>query len=269
MLNYILKPANLFTAASLFCGLVSVSYSADAETGESRAFFMGALFIIFAGIFDGLDGRVARLTRTESEFGVQLDSLVDVVSFGVAPGLLLYKWGLEAYGWGGFVVAFAFTLCGTFRLARFNLHNERHKEEGPRKYSEGLTITAAGSMVAALVLHHSKVRAVQVTNHLAVLLLTLVLAYLMVSTVRFRTFKELRLSPATIAGISLTVAAVVVILAVYGVTYLLVAIGATFIGAGLLEEAFIFARRRKADDHLLMGSPVGDDEEEDDEEVRA
>lgn len=268
MLNYILKPANLFTAASLFCGLCSVTYSADAEAGEPRAFFMGALFIIFAGIFDGLDGRVARLTHTESEFGVQLDSLVDVVSFGVAPGLLLYKWGLDAYGWAGFAVAFAFTLCGAFRLARFNLHAEKGKEEGRPKYSEGLTITAAGSMVAALVLHHSKVRATEVTNHLAVLLLTLVLAYLMISTVRFRTFKDLRLSPATIAAIGTVLALVVVILAVYGVTHLLVAIGATFIGSGLLEEAFIFARRRRADDHLLMHSPAEEDGEADDE-VRA
>lgn len=252
MLHYILKPANLFTCASLFCGLYSVMWSADAEPGDTKSFFTAALLIIFAGIFDGLDGRVARLTKTESEFGVQLDSLVDVVSFGVAPGVLLYKWGLEAYGQFGFAVAFLFTVCGTFRLARFNLHQEKKKEALSRKYSEGLTITSAGSMVAALVLHHSKILATEVTNHLSVLLLALVLAYLMISTIRYRTFKEFRLSPASIAGLAAAAGTVIFVLAVYDITMLLVVIGGTYIASGLLEEVFIFASRRRADDHLYL-----------------
>jgi CDP-diacylglycerol--serine O-phosphatidyltransferase len=264
MLHYILKPANLFTSASLFCGLYSVMASAGAEPGDSRAFLQAALLIIFAGIFDGLDGRVARLTHTESEFGVQLDSLVDVVSFGVAPGVLLYKWGLEAYGQVGLAVAFLFTACGAFRLARFNIHTERGREEGSRKYSEGLTITSAGCMVAALVLHHSKILATEVTNHLSILLLTLVLAYLMISTIRFRTFKEFRLSPASIAGLGAAVAIITFVLVAYDITMLLVVIGGSYITSGLLEEMFIFARRRKADDHLYLDAapPEADDDED-------
>ena len=198
MMNYILKPANLFTGASLFCGVYSVMLSAGAQPGDARQFFTAALLIIFAGLFDGLDGKIARLTKTESEFGVQLDSLVDVVSFGVAPGVLLYKWGLEAYGQLGFLLSFVFILFGTFRLARFNI--KASEPEKDRRYSQGLTITWAGGMVAVLVLHHTHTKGVPVENHISVALLTVALAYLMISTVRFRTFKEMRRSKATTAA---------------------------------------------------------------------
>ena len=276
MLHHILKPANAFTAASMFCGLYSVMWSAGASADDSRAFFIAALLIVFAGIFDGLDGRVARLTNTESEFGVQLDSLVDVVSFGVAPGVLLYKWGLEAYGEWGFAVAFAFVLCGTFRLARFNMRKAmaargelpvRKKKPDDPRYSEGLTITAAGGMVAVLVMHHARVRAVEVSNHLAILLLTLFLAYLMVSTVRFRTWREWKFSPAVLAGIGSAVMVSVTILAAFDWTAMLVFMGGTYIAMGLFTEAVYFAKRRPAEDvYYLQDVPEEADIED---EVRA
>jgi CDP-diacylglycerol--serine O-phosphatidyltransferase len=254
MMSYIMKPANLFTGASLFCGVYSVTVSAGAAPHETEAFYTAALMIVFAGIFDMLDGRVARMTGTQSEFGVQMDSLVDVVSFGVAPGVLLFKWGLVAYGAAGFVVAFLFTLCGVFRLARFNIRtlDDSPEPEGVKRYTEGLTITCAGGMVASLVLHHAKIRATEVDNHVSVLLLTLLLSYLMISTVRFRTFREFKLSPLSmvfLAGLSATVA---VVLVVYDVTLLLVLMGGSYIGAGLVEEIFTFGRRRRADDVLYL-----------------
>ena len=270
MLQHILKPANAFTAASMFCGLYSVMWSAGAAPDDSHAFFMAAMLIVFAGIFDGLDGRVARLTHTESEFGVQLDSLVDVVSFGVAPGVLLYKWGLEAYGEWGFVVAFTFVLCGTFRLARFNMTKamatrgelpaRRKRPEDPR-YSEGLTITSAGGMVAVLVMHHASVRATVVSNQLGILLFTLFLAYLMVSTVRFRTWREWKLSPLSLAGIGSTTMIAVTILAVFDWTAMLLFIGGGYLALGLLTEAMYFAKRRAPEDvYYLQDVPVdGDD----------
>jgi CDP-diacylglycerol---serine O-phosphatidyltransferase len=273
MMKYILKPANLFTGASLFCGLSSVMVSAEAEPHETAAFFTAALLIVFAGLFDGLDGRVARLTKTESEFGVQLDSLVDVVSFGVAPGVLLYKWGLVAYGRLGFLVAFAFILCGVFRLARFNIRTVRDEvAAGSKKYTEGLTITAAGGMVAALVMNHAKVRATEVDSHISVLLLTVMLSYLMISTVRFRTFREFRRSPLTFGLIAAVSATMVTVLVIYDITMLLVVVGGTYIGSGLLEEAFTFRRRRRADDlyyldDLLDESVLLDDDDVEEEEV--
>ncbi len=278
MLHHILKPANAFTAASMFCGLYSVMWSAGASPTDSHAFFMAALLIVFAGIFDGLDGRIARLTKTESEFGVQLDSLVDVVSFGVAPGVLLYKWGLEAYGEWGFAVAFTFVLCGTFRLARFNMHKamvargeiiERRKKPDDPRYSEGLTITSAGGMVAVLVLHHASVRAVAVSNHLAILLLTLFLAYLMVSTVRFRTWREWKFSPLTLAGIGSAIMVSVTILAAYHWTAMLVFIGGTYIAMGLLTEMVYFAKRRRPEDVYYLQDVHDEDGEESEEEAPA
>jgi CDP-diacylglycerol--serine O-phosphatidyltransferase len=271
MMKHILKPANLFTSASLFCGLYSIMVSAGAEAHEVQSFYTAALLIIFAGIFDGLDGRVARLTNTQSDFGVELDSLVDVVSFGVAPAVLLFKWGLEAYGRGGLIVAFLFTLCGVFRLARFNMDAHQSSGDEPRKkYTEGLTITCAGGMVAVLVLHHAKVRATEVDSHISVLLLTLMLSYLMISTVGFRNFREFRLSPLSISIFAVGAAAMVAVLVVYDITLLLVVIGGTYIGSGLIEEAFSFTRRRRDDDFYYLGSlDELAEEDEADEEARA
>jgi CDP-diacylglycerol--serine O-phosphatidyltransferase len=276
MLQHILKPANAFTAASMFCGLYSVMWAAGAAPDDSHAFFMAGLLIVFAGIFDGLDGRIARLTKTESEFGVQLDSLVYVVSFGVAPGVLLYKWGLEAYGEWGFAVAFVFVICGTFRLARFNMHKsmdargelpKRKKPDDPR-YSEGLTITSAGGMVAVLVMHHAHVRAVAVSNHLAILVLTLFLAYLMVSTVRFRTWREWKFSPLSLSGIGAVIMTSVTVLAVYDWTAMLVFVGGTYIAMGPFTEAAFFAKRRPADDVYYLQEVHEDDTNGADEEAR-
>ncbi len=265
MMKHILTPGNLFTSASLFCGLYSVMVSAGAEPHEVDSFYTAALLIIFAGIFDGLDGRVARLTNTQSDFGVELDSLVDVVSFGVAPAVLLFKWGLGAYGRLGLLVAFLFTLCGVFRLARFNMDAHQNKgEQRPKKYTEGLPITCAGGMVAVLVLHHAKVRATEVDSHISVLFLTLMLSYLMISTVGFRTFREFRLSPVGVSMIAVFLAAMVAVLVVYDITLLLVLIGGTYIGSGLIEEAFSFTRFRRSDDFYYLGEI---DAEEVDENV--
>jgi CDP-diacylglycerol---serine O-phosphatidyltransferase len=265
MIREALMPANLFTAASLFCGVAAIMVAAGAEAGDSSAFFQAALLIIFAGIFDGLDGRVARWTNTASDLGVQLDSLVDVVSFGVAPGVLLYRWGLDAYGGAGFVVAFLFILAGVFRLARFNLRANDPQPDAPKKYNEGLPITCAGGMVAVLVLHHSKVRAVEVDNTVSVLLLTLMLSYLMISTVRFRTFREFRLAPSTVALLATVMATAVVTLVVADWTMLLVLVGGSYIAAGLFEEMAFFARRRRADDVFYLDPLAQTEEAEEDE----
>ena len=268
MIREALMPANLFTAASLFCGVCAIMVAAGAEAGGSPAFFQAALLIIFAGIFDGLDGRVARWTNTASDLGVQLDSLVDVVSFGVAPGVLLYRWGLDAYGHAGFVVAFLFILAGVFRLARFNLRANEPPPPGPKRYNEGLPITCAGGMVAVLVLHHAHVRATEVDNSVSVLLLTLMLSYLMISTVRFRTFREFRLAPSTVAFIAAVMTSAVVVLVVADWTMLLVALGGSYIALGLVEEMLYFARRRRADDVFYL-DPLAQDADEEDEEAPA
>src|SRR5262245_15401626 len=110
---------NLITLSSIFCGFDSIRLSSAAKTEDD--FYRSALLIIFAMFFDTLDGRVARMTKTQSAFGLQIDSLADVVSFGVAPSLLVYQWSLRQLGVVGIVASFLFTACGAIRLARFNV----------------------------------------------------------------------------------------------------------------------------------------------------
>lgn len=268
MLKYALRPANLFTASSLFCGLYSIMLSAGAGRGDSQVLQQAGILIMIAGLFDMLDGPVARLTRTQSDFGIQFDSLADVVSFGVAPGVLLYKWGLDTYGDVGFFLAFLFTLAGAMRLARFNVQSGK---VDPR-CSVGLTITSAGNMVAALVVHHHQVRPGEVGNHAIVLLCALLLSYLMVSDVRFKTTKWFKPNLPTLAGVSLFVFGLLAINLFFDITVVFVAIGATYIGWGIVEECFRLARRLAqgtrlaGHGHAPRDEGLFSDDEEDDED---
>src|SRR5512133_3368689 len=110
---------NLFTVSSIFLGFYALVLCAGDATPQQL--YQAALAIFFAMFFDGFDGRVARLTRTQSQFGVELDSLADVISFGVVPAMLVYKWALSSLGLVGLLVSFMFTACGALRLARFNV----------------------------------------------------------------------------------------------------------------------------------------------------
>jgi CDP-diacylglycerol--serine O-phosphatidyltransferase len=205
MLKHFLNPPNWFTSASLFCGLYSVILSTGIE-GEVN-FYKAALMIFFAGIFDMLDGGVARFTGTGSRFGVELDSLSDVVSFGIAPAILLYAWAVHALGSFGLVVSFFFLLCGIFRLARFNSETTGSKPA----HSKGLTITAAGGTVAAAVMAHSANGLTSVEHPVQVALLAVVLALFMVSNVPFRTLASLKLRRSSLLLVALNLAFVLVL----------------------------------------------------------
>ena len=108
---------------------------------------MRAIAILVSAVLDGLDGTVARMTRTTSKFGVQYDSLADLVAFGVAPGLLAYIWALQPFGRLGWVVSFLYVTCGALRLARFNVYAEERSQE----YFQGLAIPAAACMISTIV----------------------------------------------------------------------------------------------------------------------
>src|SRR5437764_2484359 len=163
----------LFTAGNIFLGFVSVMQSLmgamlahDGTSGAERHFEIAAKTIGLAVILDGLDGRIARMTNTTSDFGRELDSLADVISFGIAPAILAYTWGVQfvtsGFGPGtidqlqrwGKALAFLFLVCGALRLARFNVQkNPQPRNPGPpnRKYFVGLPIPAGAGMVAAVV----------------------------------------------------------------------------------------------------------------------
>jgi len=139
---------NLFTVSSIFCGVYSITLSAGEPTGDN--FYRAAVAIFFGSFFDAFDGRVARLTRTQSEFGVELDSLADVITFGVAPAILVYKWALAGIGTPGIAICSVYAACGAIRLARFNVL--AHAESGTQRYFVGLPIPLAAGMLVALVI---------------------------------------------------------------------------------------------------------------------
>ncbi len=174
---------NLFTTGNLFLGFYSIVASLKGR------FDLAAWAIIGSMFFDMLDGKVARLMRATSSFGVQYDSLADLVSFGVAPGLLAYNWTLSPLGRVGWLIAFLFLTCGALRLARFNV--QAGGGEGKGNF-QGLPIPAAAAAVATTYLFISGVHLFLpyrlVMAWVAVLMVAL--AFLMVSNVEYKAFKE-------------------------------------------------------------------------------
>jgi CDP-diacylglycerol--serine O-phosphatidyltransferase len=186
------------TMASVFCGFSSVVMSINAAGATPERFFLWAAgLLVLAGVFDGLDGRVARATNTATEFGVQLDSLADVVSFGMAPAILAYRYGffqmgihdshIRAAGWAA---CFVFTACGALRLARFNV---QVGSVDPR-YFVGLPIPAGAAVVASIIIWRPTPPASALHAYLFAAVLFLV-GLLMVSTIRFPSFKKRAGSP--------------------------------------------------------------------------
>jgi CDP-diacylglycerol--serine O-phosphatidyltransferase len=145
--------------------------------------------IIIASVFDGLDGWVARLTNSASQFGIELDSLSDLVAFGVAPSVMVFRWSLSDFGRIGWAVCFLFVSCGALRLARYNV--QKVSEE--RTYFTGMPIPAAAGILAGLVVFYHDNWDIPPGGSFLVLALTCVLAILMISTLRFHGVKELDL----------------------------------------------------------------------------
>ena len=142
---------NVFTLSSVLCGYYAILILSDQPTSDD--FYRSALLIVFALFFDGIDGRVARLTKTQTAIGVQLDSLADVISFGVAPAILVYHWSLAELGTGGMLVGFVFVASGAVRLARFNVAatGDDGQPTHPGKYTQGLPIPAAAGILISIV----------------------------------------------------------------------------------------------------------------------
>ncbi|MEP7119890.1 MAG: CDP-diacylglycerol--serine O-phosphatidyltransferase [Byssovorax sp.] len=186
---------NMITLSSIFCGFDAIVVASEAN-GDEGQYYRAALLIVFAMFFDTLDGRVARATKTQSSFGLQIDSLADVVSFGVAPSMLVYKWTLHRLGTTGLIVSFIFTAMGAVRLARFNVltMGEAGKPTKPSKFIVGLpTPGAAGILVSIVVANHAAAGMLGGAEYTwPILGVVLLLASFMVSTIRFRSFKEIK-----------------------------------------------------------------------------
>lgn len=179
---------SLLTLTSIFLSFYAIVSTIKGQTDNTQ-FVLAAALILIAGFFDGIDGKVARLTKTTTKFGLELDSLADVISFGVAPALLMYIWALEPYGRVGWVSAFVFVSCGALRLARFNVQSS---VTDPKRFN-GLPIPMAAAMVATTVLFFAKLGLDPATFRIPLFIMTYVLSFLMVSSVKFHAFKDLTL----------------------------------------------------------------------------
>lgn len=208
---------NMITLSSIFCGFYSMSKSASAQREDD--YYLAAILIVFAMFFDILDGRVARATKTQSAFGLQIDSLADVVSFGAAPAMLVYQWTLNRLDRGllpiGLIASFIYIACGAIRLARFNVltMGDQGKPTKPSKYIVGLPIPgAAGILVSIIVANHAAAGILGGVEYVWPLFaVTLGLSFLMVSTIRFRSFKELKLNARTVLMVAFAVGSSAVI----------------------------------------------------------
>lgn len=223
----------LFTMANMFCGYACIVYSLRGD------FETAAPFIGFAVVLDMLDGRIARMTGTASDFGVELDSLADVISFGVAPAILSFAWGLSPLGRLGTFSGFLFVSAAAMRLARFNIQSA---SGGDKRYFVGMPSPAAAAIPAATVyaypygLHDYRAA-------LPVLALVLVPALLMVSTIRFRSFKTIDLQSRRPYTVLLLIALGIMMIATHP-RYVLVVMAYTYLASGFVELLVSRIRRR-------------------------
>lgn len=249
---------SLFTTANLGAGYYAILQVMHGSPSETWHFDFAAKAIGFAVLFDGLDGRIARLTNTSSDFGRELDSLADVITFGVAPALLAFMWGFhflvvnplpELRAWPGqfgAIASFLFLVAGASRLARFNIaHNPQPSNPGKpdKKYFVGMPIPAGAGVLAAVV--HFSMGEPLLSPWMAVtwLLLVVAVAYLMVSTWRFYSFKDLHFNSRQPFRMIVLLAAVFVSIWYYS-RYVLFGIALTYMFSGVLWRMQWIIRRR-------------------------
>ena len=243
---------NLFTVSSIFLGFYALTLCTGDATPEQL--YKAAIAIFFAMFFDAFDGRVARMTKTQSDFGMELDSLADVMSFGAAPALLVYKWALAPLGHLGLVISFSFAACGALRLARFNVLAMRG-DKGSSRFFVGLPIPlAAGAIVSLVIAHYREFQsATDASARVPIAGVVLLLAALMVSTVKYRTFKDVHLSAKSFSAFAAVVFTGVTVAIATRPAFVLVVYMAAYIVLGLTET--IFAHGRTAAELLARLPP--------------
>jgi CDP-diacylglycerol---serine O-phosphatidyltransferase len=225
---------NLFTTGTLFAGFYGIIAAMNGN------FHVAAWFILVASIFDALDGKVARMTGTTSRFGVEYDSLADLVAFGVSPGVLMYAWALKPFGKLGWLAAFLYVVCGALRLARFNVQVTTVES----KRFVGLPIPAAAAMVSSCVLLFYHLGGTGTIRKASVLLLIYFLAFLMISNFRYYSFKDPELVKRQPFGI-LVLAIFIIIVIVAQPYIMLFSLALIYAASGPVGYLWRLSRQRK------------------------
>jgi CDP-diacylglycerol--serine O-phosphatidyltransferase len=252
---------SLFTAGNIAAGFYAIIQSVQGSAAEPEYYNRAALAIGFAVLFDGLDGRIARMTNTSSEFGKELDSLADVITFGVAPSVLAYIWGFrllpmmpyhdlrERIVHIGVFICFLFLICGASRLARFNISvNPQPRNPGRpgRKYFVGMPIPAGAGVIAAVIHFYDGSPIYDPRMSVLWLLLIAGTGFLMVSSWRFWSGKEIRVGEDRHPFQMVALLALVGVLLVMYSEWMLIVLALGYLVSGVLARlAYSWERRRR------------------------
>lgn len=235
-----LLPTTL-TLCGMFLGFYAIIASFKGD------FIHAAWAVVIANIFDGLDGWVARVTRSTTKFGIELDSLSDLVAFGIAPAVLIYSWSLHSFGRLGWAAVFLYVICGTLRLARYNA--QMGSEE--RKTFSGLPIPGAAMVVTSFVLFYNAIWGGITGKSYLVLIMVFILAVLMVSTLRYHGLKEVNPKSRRPFGILVAFGIALVIVFMHPEIVIFVfSLGYMF--WGIFESAVLFYRKRRQNKQIQV-----------------
>ena len=235
---------NLFTSASLFAGFYAIIASIQ---GRYEA---AATAILVSWLFDGLDGKIARVTHTTSHFGTEYDSLSDLVAFGIAPGILAFQWALSPFGRLGWLACFTYVVCGALRLARFNVQ----KNTMEPKYFKGLPIPAAATFIASAVLFTAALGGLPGSKNILVIVLIYFLSFLMVSSIRYPSFKEFDLKRQKPFNVLVGIILVSLVIA-YKPKIMLFFVVAVYALSGPVISLYRLKKKRATPQGLLMKGP--------------
>jgi CDP-diacylglycerol--serine O-phosphatidyltransferase len=228
-----LLPSTL-TLCGMFCGFFAIMSAINGN------FLHAAWAIILANIFDGLDGWIARLTNTSTRFGIELDSLSDLVAFGVAPSIMMYKWSLAPFGRLGWAAAFLFVACGALRLARFNVQTGT---PGSKAF-KGMPIPGAATILSSIVIFYYVYWEGVPEKNVIFPLMTIFLALLMVSTLRFHGLKEIDFKEKKPFWVLIVFVLFLFVLLTHSSEAMFV-FAMAYLVWGIIENIVLFARKRK------------------------
>ena len=241
---------NILTLAGVCLGISSIKFSIDGN------FTIAVTFILFAAILDALDGRIARLIKGTSEFGKELDSLTDFVSFGIAPVFVLYFWELNTYGKLGWAITLIYSVCCVLRLARFNLTKIEEKHEWKNNFFEGVPSPAGGLLILMPLIYELTNLKIGMDIKNLTPYLTVIVAILLVSKIPTLSLKKISISPKTTVFLLLAIGIVFIALLFYTLEALLV-FGAAYL-ISIPVSIYIYYNQNKKN-----SKKISDDDRED------
>ncbi len=242
---------SMITFSSVFASFYAIILAFDPV--NEKSLYLASVAIFYAMVFDGLDGRVARMTKTQSDFGMQLDSLADAVSFGIAPAILVYRWGLNSLGFLGMVIAFVYVITGISRLAKFNVLAMTNTAN--KNYFSGLPIPLGAGLIIGVIMTYYQLRGVTYLLHdknveqpimwqIALSIFVILISYLMISNIPFRNFKHIKFNRYMTALFLFIFVMIVVVTVKFKPAFTLLSFSLIYVIVNILEELVKFRHRK-------------------------